>query len=1047
NTLQIWTRETNDLGYFSVLSNYSFNAQQYHIEVVTSTTSLTQNSSTTYLIPDYDFPPNFDETVLWTKMDKGSGTNVSDSSGNGHHGTAMNGVGWTTGINGSALDFENSSSHYVNFTDSDDFSFSDGAGNDLAFTIEFWLKLESGDRSQYVIAKWDHVGDNREYRIWIGSDNKLYVRLFNNDSADYIGRASSVALATGSWYYLVLVYDGSESDTGFALYLNGTLDSSSTSSSSGSYVGMTNGDDELEFGRTLTGYFLDGILDDVRIHKNLTLSASQIAARFTNYSYYDPTRGEYYIYSSSSTSKSIEQKSYFTPLNITSTASITYSESETYFLLQSTNETLLSRVWFNGTYSGDYFIGQFIPKNTSLGTHNFSFVTFMADQQYVYLPTSLTSYIYTVTLAFAVYIENFYLTDENCYLYMIANKAGSYTIYENDSSVGSGSFTTTGTNIAHTRNQAYGVVIFLSYKFTSVSEILWFNTSYINTASVAWAVTTLLFSYDLESNYIYVTYYSTWANTTYRVSDNDTSLGNLVNEGSSSWSFTDDAGYHIINISIYNSALFLQNFTYGFTIIDDFSVSIENFYLTDKNCYLYVTATRDGSFEIYENDTLQSSGSFLKTGTNIAHTRNQAAGIVVFLSYKFMSGSDIQWFNTTYINTESIPWEVDVLFFTYDIDYGIISTTYISNWANTTYRMADNGTWLGSAQSEGSHTWTFDITSGYHNITLTAYNGAVVLDTIEFAISIPLTPWEVDVLVFTYDASFGIISTTYISNWANTTHRLADNGTWLASAQVEGSFTWPFTTTVGYHNITMHVYNGVIELDVIEFGFTILPTLVYWQVFFTFVDQNNLPLFFQFGKIYVNGSQQLSQYLTILDGSVINVNITDNFNQNLLNQSYTVTSDLTISVEVTVYLMYFLNSGSYPGEVVVYKDAIAGYNFSIPSLGNQPLYFLAGNYLYQVYYRTVSVQAGVTIVASAKTAYGDLRKFSVGEDYSQYVDASTPRKPSDTTETPVSAFAGTVTQLFSFIIILLVGGFGIVLIRGRSKVVVKEKEVIKGENK
>ncbi|MFX1476632.1 MAG: hypothetical protein ACFFCI_00740 [Promethearchaeota archaeon] len=305
--------------------------------------------------------------------------------------------------------------------------------------------------------------------------------------------------------------------------------------------------------------------------------------------------------------------------------------------------------------------------------------------------------------------------------------------------------------------------------------------------------------------------------------------------------------------------------------------------------------------------------------------------------------------------------------------------------------------------------------------------------TVEFAIT---------TLVFSYDVTFGSISTTYYSLWLNTSYRLSDNETWLGDAQSEGSVTWAFQTTVGYHNISLVIYNGLTVVDTVEFGFTILAPLIYWQVFFTFVDQNNLPLYFEFGKCYVNGSQQLSQYLTLVNGSLIHVNITDNFNQLLLNQSYTVTSDLVVSVDVTVYQIVFLNAGSYPSEVIIYKDSVAGYNFSIASLGSQPLYFLAGNYLYDVFYRPIqSVQNGVTIVESGKTKYGDTRQFSAGGDYAVYVDASAPSKPVDSTAA-VSPLSGAAFDVaFMFIIFGLVGIGALVIWRGgRTKVI--EREVI-----
>lgn len=393
DTLEVGNTETDGEGYFSILSTYSFTANQYHIEVTTSTTSLTQNSSTTYLkTVNHPFPVDFVEALLHSKMDEGSGNNVSDCTGNGHHGT-NNGATWVSGlINGSALDFESGDTDYVDYTDKDDFSFTDGAGNDKNFTIELWVKPESLSSSARLISKYGN-STNGEYLVTLTTDGRISFWLMDTATTDRIGISTLVgsALEVGKTTYYVITYNGNETWEGFTVYLNGSI-VSSTDVSLGSYSGCKNLGGVLSIGaqREIGATYLpfDGIIDDFRIYFDKVLNSSVIAQRYSDYLNYS-TYGDshsWYEYSSSSITKSVQQKSYFTPLNISATVPyITLYQSVSHFLIDSSNSSLVFRTWSDDTFSGDFFVNEWIPKNTSIGQHNFTFIAFMAAKDVVYL--------------------------------------------------------------------------------------------------------------------------------------------------------------------------------------------------------------------------------------------------------------------------------------------------------------------------------------------------------------------------------------------------------------------------------------------------------------------------------------------------------------------------------------------------------------------------------------------------------------------------------------------------------------------------------------
>lgn len=85
-----------------------------------------------------------------------------------------------------------------------------------------------------------------------------------------------------------------------------------------------------------------------------------------------------------------------------------------------------------------------------------------------------------------------------------------------------------------------------------------------------------------------------------------------------------------------------------------FHISVDSFYLTDYNIYIYISSTKSGTYYIYENQTSVATGSFFEYGTTISHTRNSSTGIVIELWYQFINGTDEIWFNTTYTNPLSM---------------------------------------------------------------------------------------------------------------------------------------------------------------------------------------------------------------------------------------------------------------------------------------------------------------------------------------------------------------------------------------------------------
>ena len=87
-------------------------------------------------------------------------------------------------------------------------------------------------------------------------------------SGDFIGRKYSTLLDghAGTWYHFACIYDGSETEAGIRLYIDGVR-VDDTSRSNGSYSGMSNMADKVEFGRFEVVVEGDGKMDEIRMSK------------------------------------------------------------------------------------------------------------------------------------------------------------------------------------------------------------------------------------------------------------------------------------------------------------------------------------------------------------------------------------------------------------------------------------------------------------------------------------------------------------------------------------------------------------------------------------------------------------------------------------------------------------------------------------------------------------------------------------------------------------------------------------------------------------
>ncbi len=190
-------------------------------------------------------------------FDEGSGTTVTDASGNGNSGT-ISGATWTAGKYGAALAFRADDSARVTIPNSASLQLT------TAMTLEAWVNPSA------LGSVWRDV-------IYKGKDN-YYLEASSSHSAKpagggKIGGTTSVSvfgnasLPQNTWTHLAVTYEG----TALVLYLNGTQVSSTPVT--GSILTSANA---LQIGGdSYFGQYFDGTIDEVRVY-NTALTAAQL---------------------------------------------------------------------------------------------------------------------------------------------------------------------------------------------------------------------------------------------------------------------------------------------------------------------------------------------------------------------------------------------------------------------------------------------------------------------------------------------------------------------------------------------------------------------------------------------------------------------------------------------------------------------------------------------------------------------------------------------------------------------------------------------------
>ncbi len=203
---------------------------------------------------------------IW-QLDEGTGTTVTDGSGNGNDGALSGGVSWVPGISGSALAFDGSSGQ-VKVSDNQAL---EPAG---AVTVTAWIRhTGSPGNYRYVVAKGGNGCIAASYGLYSGPNGGLEFYVSQEHGTVFARSPDAGQRAwDGQWHLAVGTYDGST----IRLYVDGVQIGSGTPwSGSLEYLLPSSNDFYIGNYPSCQPHWFPGAIDDVTVWGR-ALGASEI---------------------------------------------------------------------------------------------------------------------------------------------------------------------------------------------------------------------------------------------------------------------------------------------------------------------------------------------------------------------------------------------------------------------------------------------------------------------------------------------------------------------------------------------------------------------------------------------------------------------------------------------------------------------------------------------------------------------------------------------------------------------------------------------------
>ncbi len=229
-----------------------------------------------------------DGLVGYWKFDEGTGTTVSDSSGNGNTGTLVNNPQWVEGKQGSALNF-NGVNSYVNIPDSESLRVQ-------SLTLSVWIYMterpyQHGTTHSTIINKLYYTGGTGtsgyklQFEFPTSTNDRLVVSIGDGNNQKFLVEYNSINdLTLHEWHHVVGTWNGNLA----SIYIDGQLKTSTTTEA---YI-IVHDSTSLALGTETTSGVKDvwfkGKIDEAMIY-NRALSSEEVTQLFNNIPQTSPT--------------------------------------------------------------------------------------------------------------------------------------------------------------------------------------------------------------------------------------------------------------------------------------------------------------------------------------------------------------------------------------------------------------------------------------------------------------------------------------------------------------------------------------------------------------------------------------------------------------------------------------------------------------------------------------------------------------------------------------------------------------------------------------
>src|SRR5271165_6495066 len=221
-------------------------------------------------------PTQAQTPVGWWKFDDGLGIKATDSSGNGHTATLVNGVRWVTGKMGDAVSANAANRQYVSIPKIN-------LSGSNAVTVALWANRTYSAIGGHTLfeATTNYNNSTTGFGFFPDDATCQGIQAALRGNLGYVANCYSQP-SSGVWHHLAVVFD--KSQTGgdqVTLYVDGVLQTVDRNLYASTNTNNFGNNPIYLFSRAGTSEFNSGIIDDLRIY-NGALTAEQIQQIYVN---------------------------------------------------------------------------------------------------------------------------------------------------------------------------------------------------------------------------------------------------------------------------------------------------------------------------------------------------------------------------------------------------------------------------------------------------------------------------------------------------------------------------------------------------------------------------------------------------------------------------------------------------------------------------------------------------------------------------------------------------------------------------------------------